>query len=107
MVTCYSEDEEGIRITLDSIATTDYPNSHKLILVICDGIIKGSGNDETTPDIVLDMMSDLTVPRDEVEAYSYVAVAQGSKRHNMAKVYAGFYKYNDETVPPESNNVFR
>ena len=35
-------------------------------------------------------MSDLTVPRDEVEAYSYVAVAQGSKRHNMAKVYAGF-----------------
>ena len=47
------------------------------------------------------MMSDLTVPRDEVEAYSYVAVAQGSKRHNMAKVYAGFYKYNDETVPPE------
>lgn len=101
LVTCYSEDEEGIRITLDSIATTDYPNSHKLILVICDGIIKGSGNDETTPDIVLDMMSDLTVPRDEVEAYSYVAVAQGSKRHNMAKVYAGFYKYNDETVPPE------
>jgi len=101
LVTCYSEDEDGIRTTLDSVATTDYPNSHKLILVVCDGIIKGSGNDRTTPDIVLDMMSDLTVPRDEVQAYSYVAVAQGSKRHNMAKVYAGFYNYNDETVPPE------
>ncbi|KAG5420962.1 CHS3 [Candida metapsilosis] len=101
LVTCYSEDEDGIRTTLDSIATTDFPNSHKLILVICDGIIKGSGNDRTTPDIVLDMMSDLTVPRDEVEPYSYVAVAQGSKRHNMAKVYGGFYNYNDDTVPPE------
>lgn len=101
LVTCYSEDEDGIRTTLDSIATTDYPNSHKMILVICDGIIKGSGNDETTPDIVLGMMDDLTIPKEEVQPYSYVAVAQGSKRHNMAKVYAGFYKYNDETVPPE------
>ncbi|CAI5757099.1 unnamed protein product [Candida verbasci] len=101
LVTCYSEDEDGIRTTLDSVATTDYPNSHKLLLVVCDGLIKGSGNDQTTPDMVLDMMSDFTIPRDEVEAYSYVAVAQGSKRHNMAKVYGGFYKYNDETVPPE------
>ncbi|KAG7660661.1 CHS3 [[Candida] subhashii] len=101
LVTCYSEDEAGIRTTLDSVATTDYPNSHKLILVICDGIIKGSGNDETTPDIVLDMMSDFTIPREEVKPYSYVAVAQGSKRHNMAKVYAGFYKYDDATVPQE------
>ncbi|WLF76589.1 Chitin synthase, class 3 [Lodderomyces elongisporus] len=101
LVTCYSEDEDGIRTTLDSIATTDFPNSHKLILVVCDGLIKGSGNDRTTPEIVLDMMSDFTVPRDEVEPHSYVAVAQGSKRHNMAKVYAGFYNYNDETVPPE------
>ncbi|EGW32468.1 chitin-UDP acetyl-glucosaminyl transferase 3 [Spathaspora passalidarum NRRL Y-27907] len=101
LVTCYSEDEEGIRTTLDSIATTDYPNSHKLIVVICDGIIKGSGNDETTPDIVLGMMQDLTIPKDEVKAYSYVAVAQGSKRHNMAKVYAGFYKYDDDTIPQD------
>lgn len=101
LVTCYSEDDEGIRTTLDSIATTDFPNSHKLILVICDGIIKGSGNDRTTPDIVLDMMSDLTIPKEEVKPYSYVAVAQGSKRHNMAKVYAGFYRYDDDTVPQE------
>ncbi|KAK7684672.1 Chitin synthase, class 3 [Cerrena zonata] len=46
-------------------------------------------------------MTDFTIPPDEVKPYSYVAVASGSKRHNMAKVYAGFYKYNDETVPPE------
>lgn len=101
LVTCYSEDKDGLRTTMDSVATSDYPNSHKLILVVCDGIVKGSGNDQATPDIVLDMMSDFTVPRDEVEAHSYVAVAQGSKRHNMAKVYAGFYKYDDETVPAD------
>lgn len=101
LVTCYSEDEEGLRTTMDSIATTDYPNSHKLIIIVCDGLIKGSGNDKTTPEIALDLMTDFCVPPEDVQAHSYVAVAQGSKRHNMAKVYAGFYKYSDETVPPE------
>lgn len=101
LVTCYSEDEAGLRTTLDSIATTDFPNSHKMIFVVCDGIIKGSGNDLTTPEITLGMMTDFTIPPEEVKPYSYVAVAQGSKRHNMAKVYAGFYKYDDSTVPPE------
>ncbi|CAR21099.1 chitin synthase CHS3 [Lachancea thermotolerans CBS 6340] len=100
-VTCYSEDEEGLRTTLDSLSTTDYPNSHKLIMVVCDGIIKGSGNDRTTPEIALSMVEDFVVPPEEVEPHSYVAVASGSKRHNMAKVYAGFYKYNDATIPSE------
>lgn len=101
LVTCYSEDAEGLRLMLDSIATTDYPNSHKLILIVCDGIIKGSGNDETTPDIALLMMDNFVVEPDQVQPFSYVAVASGTKRHNMAKVYGGFYKYDDNTVPPE------
>ncbi|KAK9325973.1 chitin synthase-domain-containing protein [Lipomyces orientalis] len=100
LVTAYSESVEGLRTTLDSIATTDYPNSHKLIIVVCDGLIRGAGNDMTTPEIVLSMMTDLSVPIDKVQPYSYVAVASGSKRHNMAKVYAGFYAYDSETVDP-------
>ncbi|KAG0245849.1 chitin synthase-domain-containing protein [Mortierella sp. GBAus27b] len=99
LVTCYSEGIDGLRTTLDSIATTDYPNSHKLIVVICDGMIIGAGNNMSTPDICLSMMQDDLIPRDEVIAHSYVAIADGTKRHNMAKVYAGFYKYDDETVP--------
>lgn len=99
LVTCYSEGIDGLRTTLDSIATTDYPNSHKLIVVICDGMIIGAGNNMSTPDICLSMIQDDIVPRDDVIAHSYVAIADGTKRHNMAKVYAGFYKYDDETVP--------
>ncbi|KAG0206342.1 Chitin synthase, class 3, partial [Mortierella sp. NVP41] len=99
LVTCYSEGIDGLRTTLDSIATTDYPNSHKLIVVICDGMIIGAGNNMSTPDICLSMMQDDLMPRDDVIAHSYVAIADGTKRHNMAKVYAGFYKYDDETVP--------
>ncbi|OZJ01637.1 Chitin synthase 3 [Bifiguratus adelaidae] len=98
LVTCYSEGEEGLRTTLDSIATTDYPNSHKLILVVADGIITGHGNKRSTPDICVSMMKDFVIPKDQVQPYSYVAIADGYKRHNMAKVYAGFYKYDNETV---------
>jgi chitin synthase len=102
LVTAYSEGEEGLRSTLDSITMTDYPNSHKLIYVVCDGIIKGRGEAMSTPDYCVSMMKDFSVPPEQVQAYSYVAVASGSKRHNMAKVYCGFYDYGaDSNIPPE------
>lgn len=100
LVTAYSESIDGLRTTLDSIATTDYPNSHKMILVICDGLIKGAGNDLSTPEIALSMMKDFAEPYEQVQPYSYVSVVSGSKRHNMAKVYAGFYKYDNNTMDP-------
>lgn len=100
LVTTYSEGEEGIRTTLDSVATTDYPNSHKTILVICDGVIKGQGESLSTPDIVLSMMKDHAVMPEDVPAFSYVAVASGAKRHNMSKVYSGFYDYGANSVVP-------
>ncbi|KAM7222245.1 glycosyltransferase [Rhypophila decipiens] len=100
LVTAYSEGELGIRTTLDSIAMTDYPNSHKAILVICDGIIKGKGEELSTPDIVLSMMRENTVAVEDVPAFSYVAVASGAKRHNMAKVFSGFYDYGAKSVIP-------
>ncbi|KAJ7572008.1 glycosyltransferase family 2 protein [Mycena floridula] len=98
LVTAYSESVEGLRTTLDSLATTDYPNSHKLILVIADGMVKGAGNELTTPEICLTMMKEFVVSPHRVEPHSYVAIADGHKRHNMAKVYAGFYDYDDATT---------
>lgn len=100
LVTAYSEGEEGLRTTLDSIATTDFPNSHKVIMVVCDGMIKGKGENLTTPEIALSMMGDHAILPDEVQTFSYVAVASGSKRHNMAKVYSGFYDYGEDSVIP-------
>lgn len=100
LVTAYSEGPEGIRTTLDSVAMTDYPNSHKLMFIVCDGLIKGKGESMSTPDACLSMMKDLVVLPDEVQAFSYVAVASGSKRHNMAKIYAGFYDYGRDSIIP-------
>ncbi|KAG0375497.1 Chitin synthase, class 3 [Mortierella sp. AD032] len=100
LVTCYSEGVDGLRATCDSLANTSYPSTHKLLLIIADGMIRGENEDKTTPDICLDMMTDFIVPREEVEAQSYIAIADGSKRHNMAKIYAGYYRYADDCEMP-------
>ncbi len=42
LVTCYSEGRDGLQITLDSLAATNFPDSHKLIFVVADGIITGA-----------------------------------------------------------------
>ncbi|GAA5940695.1 uncharacterized protein JCM15063_006329 [Sporobolomyces koalae] len=90
LVTCYSEGAEGIKITLDSIAGTTYSDARKLIFVVCDGMITGSGEKMSTPDICVGMIE--RDPRfGDPTPLSYVAVADGSKAHNQAMVYAGHY----------------
>jgi chitin synthase len=61
-------------------------------------MVNGAGNEMTTPEICLSMMKEFVIIPNEVEAHSYVAIADGHKRHNMAKVYAGFYDYDDATT---------
>jgi chitin synthase len=63
-------------------------------------MVKGTGNELTTPEICLSMMKDSVTGTDfhAVPAHSYVAIADGHKRHNMAKVFAGFYDYDDRTI---------
>ncbi|KND01488.1 uncharacterized protein SPPG_03289 [Spizellomyces punctatus DAOM BR117] len=98
LVTCYSEGEEGIRGTLDSLANTDFPDDKKLLFVVADGLITGSGNDRSTPDIIIGMMEqDSRLPAPEPK--SYIAIADGTKQHNMAKVYAGHYVLGNHRVP--------
>lgn len=58
LVAAYSGSVEGLRATLDSLATTDKPNSHRFMLVMADGMVKGAGNDMTTPDIYLTMFDE-------------------------------------------------
>ncbi|KAF9921165.1 Chitin synthase, class 3 [Linnemannia zychae] len=98
LVTCYSEGENSIRTTMDSLANTSYSIKHKLIVVICDGIVRGHGNKKTTPDIVVSML-DLAPGNENPKATSYLAIADGEKQHNMAKVYAGHYVYKKRRVP--------
>ncbi|KAJ2720881.1 hypothetical protein GGI07_004326 [Coemansia sp. Benny D115] len=98
LVTCYSEGEDSIRGTCDSLCATDFSDSRKLLFIVADGIIKGSGNDRTTPDICIDLIEQEESFRDP-EPCSYLAVAAGSKQHNMAKVYCGHYRVGNHRTP--------
>ncbi|KAI8820276.1 chitin synthase-domain-containing protein [Fimicolochytrium jonesii] len=101
LVTCYSEGAEGIRGTLESLAATDYPDDKKLLYVVADGLIKGEdwkATGKTTPEVILDMI----IPDPELGQAlpkSYLAIADGAKQHNMAKVHAGYFPYLNRHVP--------
>jgi chitin synthase len=83
-VPCYTEGEESLRRTLEALAATRYDDKRKLLFVVCDGMIVGSGNDRSTPRIVLDLLG--CDPALDPEPLSFLSVGEGSKQHNMAKV---------------------
>lgn len=95
LVTCYSEGEASMRRTLDALARTDYPDKHKVLFVIADGNVTGSGNSKSTPDICRDLMDRKNPYEEDPDPCSYIAVGEGLKRHNMAQVYTGYYSVAD------------
>ncbi|KIY53918.1 glycosyltransferase family 2 protein [Fistulina hepatica ATCC 64428] len=96
-VPCYTEGEASLRRTIDSLAQMKYDDKRKLIVVICDGMIVGSGNDRPTPRIVLDILG--ADPNLDPEPMSFLSLGEGSKQHNMGKVYSGLYECAGHVVP--------
>ena len=98
LVTCYCEDEKGLRTTFDSLALTDYSEDHKVMFIVADGLIKGAGNTKTTPDIIKEML-EMDSNWGEPIPLSYTAIGDGSKAHNKAQIYVAWYSCNDRIVP--------
>jgi chitin synthase len=96
-VPAYTEDEESLRRAIDSAARMQYDDKRKLLVIICDGMIIGQGNDRPTPRIVLDILgvSETVDP----EPLSFESLGEGNKRHNMGKIYAGLYEVQGHIVP--------
>ncbi|KAF8965794.1 glycosyltransferase family 2 protein [Flammula alnicola] len=96
-VPCYTEGDVSLRKTIDSLAQMKYDDKRKLLVVICDGMIVGSGNDRPTPRIVLDILG--ADPNLDPEPLSFVSLGEGAKQHNMGKVYSGLYECSGHVVP--------
>lgn len=96
-IPAYTEDEESLRRAIDSAARMRYDDKRKLLVVICDGMIIGQGNDRPTPRIVLDILgvSEAVDP----EPLSFESLGEGLKQHNMGKVYSGLYEVQGHIVP--------
>ncbi|KZO98881.1 glycosyltransferase family 2 protein [Calocera viscosa TUFC12733] len=98
LVTCYSENEASIRGTLDSIAGTQYSDKRKLLFIVCDGMVTGSGERTSTPDMCVGMLEADERFGDPMPLL-YGAVGTGEKRENRAMVYAGHYVYGKHRTP--------
>ncbi|KAF8523712.1 glycosyltransferase family 2 protein [Hysterangium stoloniferum] len=96
-VPCYTEGEDSMRNTIDSLAKSKYDDKRKLLFIICDGMIVGSGNDRPTPRIVLDILG--ADPNLDPEPLSFLSLGEGAKQHNMGKVYSGLYECSGHVVP--------
>ncbi|KAI6044697.1 glycosyltransferase family 2 protein [Pisolithus marmoratus] len=98
LVTCYSEGEESLRTTLDSISLTTYSDRRKLLFVIADGMITGAGEKRSTPDICVSLLD--ADPRfGDPVPMSYLAIGAGAKCLNRAMVYAGHYTVAGRRTP--------
>ncbi|RMZ75162.1 hypothetical protein DV737_g5424, partial [Chaetothyriales sp. CBS 132003] len=96
-VPAYTEGEDQLRKSLDSLTALQYDNKRKLICVICDGMIVGGGNDRPTPKIVLDILG--VDPKIDPPALPFRSVGSGNEQLNYGKVYSGLYEYEGNVVP--------
>lgn len=98
LVTCYSEGEDSLRTTLDSISQTKYSDRRKLLFVVADGMITGAGEKRSTPDICVSLLD--ADPRfGNPMPMTYSAVGSGAKAVNRAMVYAGHYTIAGRRTP--------
>ncbi|KAL6309476.1 glycosyltransferase family 2 protein [Sparassis latifolia] len=96
-VPCYTEGAHSLQQTIDSLAQTKYDDKRKLLFIICDGMVVGSGNDQPTPRIVLDVLG--ANPNVDAEPLSFLSLGEGAKQHNMGKVFSGLYETSGHVVP--------
>ncbi|TVY48699.1 Chitin synthase [Lachnellula occidentalis] len=96
-VPAYTEGEDSLRKALDSLTALEYDNKRKLIIVVCDGMIVGGGNDRPTPKIVLDILG--VDPKLDPPALPFKSVGESSEQLNYGKVYSGLYEYEGNVVP--------
>lgn len=96
-VPVYTEDEESLRRAIDSLTRTKYDDKRKLLVVICDGMIVGAGNEKPTPRIALDILGH---PEDvDPPALSMESLGEGEEQHNYGKIYTGLYEIGGHIVP--------
>ncbi|KAI9244662.1 chitin synthase-domain-containing protein [Sporodiniella umbellata] len=93
----YSEPSETIRQTFDSLARTTYPDDHKLLFFVCDGITQSRLDTKPNYMCVLDALGYSSARDPELRAY--VSLGQGSRKINYARVYSGFYESGRNRLP--------
>ena len=116
MVPCYSEGEEELYKTIESVRDEDYPTENKLLLFVADGNVLGKNGDgdnnwDTTPQILSHLLDyDRTSNDPAYNCDSTGFNEKGTAIGNQARVYAGRngdlkYMVIEKCGLPESNDI--
>ncbi|KAH0551736.1 hypothetical protein GP486_007046 [Trichoglossum hirsutum] len=97
LVPVYTEGEDQMRKSIDSLAALQYDNKRKLICVICDGIVVGDRNDRPTPHIILNILG--VDPKVDPPALPFKSIGLGNEELNYGRVYSGLYEHGGNVVP--------
>lgn len=98
LISCYTEGEESLRKTIQSLAGMDYDYRRKLLVLVADGMVTGHGNDRPTPSIILDILGVSEHLRD-TKPFVYEAVGEGASQANYALVYSGLFDFEGRSTP--------
>ncbi|KAI8332431.1 chitin synthase-domain-containing protein [Chlamydoabsidia padenii] len=97
LIPCYAENADTIRDTLDSLARTNYEDSRKMLVFVCDGLVQSAQDVKETWVCVLEALGCSTAQTPTPHAY--VSLGQQRRKINYAKVYSGFYETGRNRVP--------
>lgn len=86
IVPCYNESEEELTLSLNSLIEQQrIDKDNYSLMIICDGKAKGKGNNNTTDNILKDILNIIEEPR----LYYYITA---DKNKNFIEYYSGTYK---------------
>ncbi len=92
VVPCYNESKQELVQSLNSITLQRcVKNDKRTILIICDGIIRGKGNSNTTDMILKEILN----INELAEYYDYKT---WDNNRNIINLYTGIYKYLTESI---------
>ncbi|KAI7901849.1 chitin synthase-domain-containing protein [Cokeromyces recurvatus] len=97
MIPCFAEPADTLKQTLDSLSRSTYDDSRKLLLFVCDGVIKDKTEQRETHTLLLEYLGYSRTEEPQLRAYH--SLGQHHKRINYARVYSGFYETGRYRVP--------
>ncbi|RUS21261.1 chitin synthase-domain-containing protein [Endogone sp. FLAS-F59071] len=97
MVPCCAEPSNILQETIESLARSTYDDTRRLLVFVCDGMVKSSGDALETHQEVLKILG--YSGTDDPTPYAYNSLGLNAKRTNFARVYAGFYESREHRVP--------
>lgn len=98
MIPCYAENADTIRDTLNSLARTNYEDSRKMLVFVCDGLAQSAQDTKETYICVLEALG-CSATAQATSSHAYVSLGQHHRKINFAKVYSGFYETGRNRVP--------